>query len=286
MADFVVLSDESDKLEGNDPYVALLKLKCLSNAHIYVCKYCNPQYSQNQEIYKKYYEKFKNEYEHMKNLERTMIHLGTHREYLNYFPKYIQYDGFTSAAPYPYIIMEFVEGDTLDHRLRNYSHIINPHDHLTPRQIRHLMDQIYHAQELLFSIGMLQLDLNPKNIIIQNSCYDLKLIDFTDAYYISEDITESKALSPRRIDLRLAADLPIERQLQFSIADLFTRLFYSGSDRYAQFRRRHGERPPFFNKYGSLLDCLEQREPLLTSELPHDLLHYWNLWYSEFHRYF
>lgn len=249
-----------------------------SNQKFYIYKYCDSRYVQDQTLCEAY-QKFQREYTYMKDLENRMEQENNLEEYRKYFPLYIRCGYSRSGSPY--ILMEYVEGTTLEEMLAQFPRADSPQDQLTRLQTRHLMDQLRRIQELLYTAGMLQLDLNPRNIIITSRDYDLKMIDFTDACYLRE------GTSYKRIDDRIDPNLPLARQLQATIADLFTRLFYSGSDCYAHFRSAPRVRPRFFDRYGTLLDCLEQRDFLLL-ETPRNVndLHYLDLWYEEFHRHF
>ncbi len=250
-----------------------------SSSKVFVMKECNPSNCDN---FKPYEELFQTEYTHMRDLEALLS--NSKIQYSNFFPKYIQYGKLPSGAPC--IIMEYIKGTTLEEKLSKGTKYKNPHFILTFEQIRHLIDQIYEAQCLLYKTDMLQLDLNPSNIIVQNENFDIKLIDFTDAYYISDDIRNKRKQPHKLMDNRISRTLTIERQLQASIADLFTRLFYRGNDCYRNFTVEASRHSALFEPYKNLLVCLEQRQYLLDNNNDKDKLYYWHLWYEQFCRLF
>ncbi|HAB93284.1 MAG TPA: hypothetical protein DCF49_00730 [Lachnospiraceae bacterium] len=171
----------------------------------------------------------------------------------------------------PCIKMDHISGITLEQKLRSMAHR-SPHRYLTDSQILYLFEQLSAAQEMLSTVGLLQLDLNPENIIVVSDRYDIRLIDLTDACSLSD-----RSLPYNLIDYHASVDLPPSMQLREAGALLFTRLFYSGNDRYQEaysqssFLKR-------YHHYWSLLKCLDAPESRQGPEDPGDCLRYWNLW--------
>ena len=266
MSHFITL----EIMRGNDSSVRLRKLKHPFTEQLFILKECNKSCP---DAYSEYRDLFQNEFSYMKNLENTLAQTNHSALYSKYFPKYYKCDCFPSGVPY--ILMEYINGFTLEHLLSRNAPLMNdPCYHMTPSQLFHLMDQINEIQRILYTSGMLQLDLNPQNIIVQNQDYDIKMIDFTDVYYTSEIIRTRRKRSHKLIDNRIR-DLSVERQLQITAADLFTRLFYSGKDNYSRFNP--DKLPSFFIKYKELIDCLEQKDLIFHPTSCGDNLFYWNL---------
>lgn len=239
------------------------------------------KYCINNRKQKEYYTYFRYEYSHMKQLEGLMAEAGHEDIYRALFPVYHGY-GY-SPSGHAFVVMDYIPGDTLEQRLHRSDVPVDP------RRIRHLFDQLHLAQTLLCQAGMLQMDLSTENIIVVNDRYDIRLIDFTDAFFTSLHIRGTRQRSHKLIDFHVSRELSPERQLAVAGACLFTRLFYRGEPCYSH-EFRLDPLPASLQPYRSLLDCLAQRKPVLetsgSNDLPHDWLREWNRWYAELCRLF
>ena len=102
-------------IESSDPNIKLRKLH--ANNHIYMYKSCyNPEYKQT------YASCFKQEFDHMRHLKEIM----RDEEYTHLFPNYYEY-GFHDDRPY--ILMDYIEGQTLETCLSRYPAHILPSVH-------------------------------------------------------------------------------------------------------------------------------------------------------------
>ena len=257
-------------LQGFDPDVKLRKLKKTDTSHTLLYKYCYKP-----SLYKEYEICFRYEFLHMHRLETYMQTHARPGTYNHFFPSY--YETGTNRNGQPYLVMDYIPGDTLENVLRS-TRVASPHPHFTCEQILYLFQQLDQAQFWLRQAGLLQLDLSPGNIIVCNQNLDIRLIDFTDAYYISPKIRRVRALLERRhhiINGFADRSLPPAQQLEEAGALLFTQLFYCGQEDYL----RTGPFVPFFDQYSSLLNCLHVRR---SSTDPEDAsLTYWTRWITE-----
>lgn len=275
--------------QGNDPDVKLRKLN-VSHQHPLFYKYCcNP------ERYEEYEYCFQQEFCAMAGLEKQMQQAGYSHIYHSLFPSY--YETGTSETGIPYLITDYISGCTLDAVLCSAQNT-SPRQILTAQQILHLFRQLDQAQFWLHKAGLIQLDLSPRNIIVCNHAQaelftheipDIRLIDFTDAYYLSPGIRKKRAQWNRRHHLTnglAERSIPPELQLQQAAAILFMLLFYKGQDDYGQ----HRPCESFFDKYGSLLNCIRVRPSSLFENDPDNFntsdisLTYWSGWIHELSR--
>ena len=277
--------------QGNDPDVKLRKLN-VSGHHTLFYKYCcNPA------RYEEYAFCFQQEFLAMSGLEEQMLHSESAHVYKHLFPSY--YDaGLNNKTGSPYLITDYIPGCTLEDILSS-ARVTSPQQILTSQQILQLFQQLDEAQSWLHKAGLIQMDLSPRNIIVCNhiqpelfsyDALDITLIDFTDAYYFSSEIRRKRAQWNRRhhlINGLADRSLPPEFQLQQTAALLFTYLFYKGQKDYEQ----HRPCEPFFDRYGSLLNCLRVRtapsffpnEPDASGNSDVSLSH-WSDWLSELFR--
>lgn len=229
----------------------------------------------------------------MSGLEEQMLHRESAHVYKRLFPSY--YDAGLSKKGSPYLITDYIPGCTLEDILSS-ARVTSPQQLLTSQQILQLFQQLDEAQSWLHKAGLIQMDLSPRNIIVCNhiqpelysyDTLDIRLIDFTDAYYLSSEIRRKRAQWNRRhhlINGLADRNLPPEFQLQQTAALLFTYLFYKGQKDYEQ----HRPCEPFFDRYGSLLNCLRVRtapsffpnEPDASESSDVSLSH-WSDWLSE-----
>ena len=261
---------------GNDSNV---KFGVLENSHssqyTLLYKYCcNPA------RYEEYAVCFQYEFQKMKELEDLMSQNGFHKDYTQLFPSYYDYGRATDGAPY--LKMDYIDGITLEYFLSHSPRSCEclPKQILEPGQIWHLFSQLNHAQHLLSLVNILQMDLSPKNIILRNDHPDIRLIDFTDVYYLDHRIRRKREAlrhSHHLIDYQANPELPPARQLQEAGVLLFTRLFYQGQKGYLNYRPRDS----FFHKhnYSGLLDCLYKQD--MNPGPAEDPCYYWDCWINQ-----
>ncbi len=216
--------------------------------------------------------RFACEYEHMTQLEQT---LGT-EAYRRLFPRYVSYE----TEAHPSITFEHIEGETLEHTLIHQAKFgTSPFQHLTRQQMWHVMKQIDEAQHALLSVGMLQMDLNPSNIIIRNKEFDISLIDFTHACYMEDPKFHSNY---RCIDQRISRiHWSLDVQLQRTAADLFSRLFYKGNTCFKYPTLEICRNSQALRQYISLI-CFSLPENPTQNITTENVLSYWEQWYGWF----
>ena len=174
----------------------------------------------------------------------------------------------------PYLKMDHIEGITLEKKLQSMAHR-NPHRYLSNNQILHIFNQISAAQRMLRTVDILQLDLNPENIIVVNDDYDIRLIDLTEARCLTDSSRPYNL-----IDYHASFDIPPSMQLCQAGALLFTRLFYCGNEQYQADYSRSSFLNRFHN-YWSLLHCLDVKDDLHKPEEGSDCLYYWDNWLNQ-----
>lgn len=184
--------------QGNDPDVKLRKLND-SGHHTLFYKYCcNPA------RYEEYAFCFQQEFLAMSGLEEQMLHSESAHVYKRLFPSY--YETGLSKKGSPYLITDYIPGCTLEDILSS-ARVTSPQQILTSQQILQLFQQLDQAQSWLHKAGLIQMDLSPRNIIVCNhiqpelysyDTLDIRLIDFTDAYYLSSEIRRKRDRWNRR----------------------------------------------------------------------------------------
>lgn len=268
-------SIKSVSLCGNDRNVKFAVLENSRDAKpVRLYKYCCTPAR-----YEEYSTCFQYEFNKMRKLETLLA-----QDYTRLFPSYYTLGHFPDGAPY--LEMDYIDGITLEDFLYQAprANEFLPTQILSNHQIRHLFSQLDQAQHSLSRVGLLQMDLSPRNIIICNDSMDIRLIDFTDVYFEDPEICRERSRfnhSYHLIDGHANPELPPARQLQEAGVLLFTRLFYKGQEGYVNYRSRDS----FFTKHGysSLLDCLFQSES--TSESGKNSCYYWDCWITRlFHR--
>ena len=159
--------------------------------------------------------------------------------------------------------MDRIKGITLEKKLKTGRMLSNP-------EIYHLFDQIDQAQRMLIKVNMLQLDLNPGNIIIVNNQFDLRLIDLTEACYL-DDPNYNQC---RRINVSASVDIPISLQLRQAGALLLKSLLKK-TGQSTTISRCHDDN---LNKYPELLQCLKSYNRHYDAEYDDEPLYYWDAW--------
>ncbi|MCD8356320.1 MAG: hypothetical protein LUE11_07095 [Clostridia bacterium] len=150
------------------------------------------------------------------------------------FPQYHSWGIFEDCG-YPFIAMEFIEGDTLEYHLRQASVPGIPAFLFSPEQVCHIVDQIHAAQTILCQHSLMYFDLSPSNVILRNENFDICLIDFTFCCRINH-MNPYQCNNFKKIDARLpdvTPDFPMQLVLRQSLYLFFSRLFYCGSGQYA-----------------------------------------------------
>ena len=222
-------------------------------------------YSSNSEYYIKhqndpaYFAKYKRECERMQRLYDM-----DREQYCSLFPRYYSYSNNSGK---PSVTMERISGITLEERLKKKPILSNSN-------IVHIFSQIDQAQKMLQKVNMLQLDLNPKNILVINSEFDIRLIDLTEACYLDD----SNYNRCRRVDVSASPDIAISLQLREAGALLFCRLFYKGNEDYFKNRSQTNR----LRKYSELLQCLDSKSHYSYDDYDNDPLFYWNAWMQQF----
>lgn len=202
-----------------------------------------------------YLEKFQREFTHMDKLYKI-----DPEHYCKLFPRYYCCNDNSNS---PSITMDRIKGITLEKKLKTGRMLSNP-------EIYHLFDQIDQAQRMLIKVNMLQLDLNPGNIIIVNNQFDLRLIDLTEACYL-DDPNYNQC---RRINVSASVDIPISLQLRQAGALLLKSLLKK-TGQSTTISRCHDDN---LNKYPELLQCLKSYNRHYDAEYDDEPLYYWDAW--------
>ena len=131
----------------------------------YLMKRLRPEYADNP----RYQELFRKEYETGKRLK--------HENLVEYVSMGEDVDGC-------YIIMEYVDGDTIGERMRK-----DPAYYSSPRRASRLFSQLLSCLSYLHHHQVLHLDLKPDNIMLTRISDDVKLIDLGFCYSDSYDLS-------------------------------------------------------------------------------------------------
>lgn len=200
-----------------------------------------------------YYNGFNDEYETMHRLNGSV-----------FFPSYYEANlrkNEWNPNNAPYICMDYIRGETLESLLerrgkRNDSESRRLFPLLSDWELHRLFEQLYDALCILCNNGILYFDLNPRNIIIINKQFDLRLVDFTFCCRHSEK--QGGNMYWKAIEGSLHKKWPYSLILEEALLLLFTRLFYPGGTDYAGHFSRSGDcsepvRSYFGSRYGQLL---------------------------------
>ena len=214
----------------------------------------------------------------MNHLQMLMEQRSATCSYSHLFPYYYSTNRLPSGQPY--IHMERINGTTLEDFLSQRTIHTSPYRLLTHKQILHLFEQLHNAIYWLYQGGMMQIDLSPQNILVLNTDFDIRLIDFTNCYY-----TNYPSRSYKILDNRIDTNLPIGMQLRDACALLFTRLFFNGKTHYNQYFSMSDTtitattQTYFETEYPQLLNCLFYPNSI-TYISDMDDLSYWEDWYT------
>lgn len=258
--------------ESSDSTLLFYRYYQNSSGPHFFCKCC-----QDKNKYDEYSASFEKEFYHMHNLWLLMEAEGKGSLYSSLFPRYYSFGQDSNGRPC--LTMEYIEGITLEEKLCQKATYTGPHLLLTHRQILHIYKQLHDAFFWLHQGGMLQIDLSPQNILITSSDFTIKLIDFTDCYYMNSPYKSNMIY--KKMDWRSSQSVP-SLQLRDSAALLFTRLFFSGNEHYAKyFTFDRINRNYFEREYKWLLHCIFYPEPATAALTDTESLLYWEEWYQQ-----
>ena len=189
-----------------------------------------------------YAQAFEREFKHMKNLHMALNNC-------TYFPHYYEF-GWSPSYQNPYIIMEYIQGETLTNYLKKSEKTYpEPRLLLSWNELRSITEQVYNALCILSEHGIFHYDLNPDNILVTKRGEDIQihLIDFTSCYYISSQIEGFPCLACNN---RMESAFKSTPSLALLNATMlfFIRLFFSEDSTYFSYLESvdHGESPTFF----------------------------------------
>lgn len=165
------------------------------------------------------------EFHCMKELEKKT---GTS----SYFPRYYEY-GLIKDGHYPFIVMEYIHGDTLTKLLKKHYSPYQPEPRFlfSKEELQDIFSQVYEALCILAHNNILHFDLSTDNIIVSfvdgKPC--VKLIDFSSFYYIPYGNHMQKC---HAINNRIDPKFPPPLKLLQATMLLFVRLFFTSQDSY------------------------------------------------------
>ena len=166
------------------------------------------------------------------------------------FPRYYKKSSYQSHN-LPYVIMEYFSSDkfiTLEEYLRMQKSSGYSEQRLIDDELfTSLLKNLYEGLKVLFDHGLLYLDLQPGNILINPETREIRLVDFTDCY----DLRSTKTLSFKIADLNMNYNSPPAVNLTRAFCLLIARLHYADSNAYANFPL---DRYKFMAKYASMFD--------------------------------
>lgn len=169
-----------------------------------------------------YHEKFEKEFARMKSISSEL------------FPRYFKKS--TAQSPNPFVIMEYFSPDdfiTLETHLRN-QHTSNKFSEqrlITDALFNALIESLHEALKILYQNGLLYLDLQPENILINPHTNEIRLVDFTDCY----DCNAGGKQVPKVADDNMDPCSPPAVLLTRAFGLLIVRLHYAGSTAYGSF---------------------------------------------------
>lgn len=256
----------------------------------FVYKFCKLDCKDDQfQIYKRLFER---EYAYMESIHYWLKKNG-YEKYAYLFPHYYPQNKNTNI---PYVITDYIHTISSDNSITLESFLASkkdtisqsnqPNKILSKKQILHFFEQLNAAFVTLEKAGMIQLDLNPENIIIRDlNTFDITLIDFTHSYYRDSPI----AGMPYKLmdtNVNRGANMSPARQLAETAALLFIRLFYPGNESYIQNVRFHDKdklnnlRHAFENmQFSNIIRCLFDETFFEDEHDNNALLCHWNHWY-------
>lgn len=235
---------------------------------------------------------------YLKYFEREFFYMQDLKEALDdssFLPNYYQY-GVTSSEKNPFIIMEYLKGETLTNVLasRRNTMLSEPRYLFSTDELQDICNQIYNALRLLAHNNILYFDLSPDNILIsyENHRPRIKLIDFTSCYCIPlrENNLECHAIN-NHMDPEFTPPLSLLNAMML----FFVRLFFTCDDLYHQYLldlSTGSINDKFFTThFGTTLDLILapytfDREQILRHAHYHfhnancNYLYYLDLWYK------
>lgn len=186
------------------------------------------------------------------------------------FPRYYKKSSYPSYNS-PYVIMEYFPSDKfitleeylcMQHTSNKYSEQRLIDDELFTSLLRNLHEGL----KVLFDHGLLYLDLQPENILINPKTREIRLVDFTDCYDLHSKETPSFKLADENLDPNSPPAVLLTRVFCLLIA----RLHYAGSVAYGNFPVDVSK---FMAKYESMFDdilCYAGRDPMEDKYLSRD----------------
>ncbi len=169
-----------------------------------------------------YSKKFDKEYTQMKSIQSKL------------FPMYYEKD--TTQSLNPYVTMEYFPPDkfiTLETHLRR-QHTSNKFSEqrlITDELFMSLIENLHEALSILYQKGLLYLDLQPENILIDPKTNAIRLVDFTHCY----DYTAIGYQEIKLADDNLVENSPLAVLLTRQFGLLIARLHYAGDTAYRNF---------------------------------------------------
>lgn len=186
------------------------------------------------------------------------------------FPRYYKKSSYPSYNS-PYVIMEYFPSDKfitleeylcMQHKSNKYSEQRLIDDELFTALLRNLHEGL----KVLFDHGLLYLDLQPENILINPKTREIRLVDFTDCYDLHSKETPIFKLADENLDPNSPPAVLLTRVFCLLIA----RLHYAGSVAYGNFPLDVSK---FMTKYDSMFDdilCYAGRDPMEDKYLARD----------------
>lgn len=103
-------------------------------------------------------------------------------------PRITKLVDFVEAQGQCFLVMEFLQGNTLDQLIRKYPNEVKKHAIALQMQLLETLDYIHHVSTPFSPHGMLHLDIKPSNIMV-NERWQIKVMDMGISATISEHNT-------------------------------------------------------------------------------------------------
>ncbi|GEM75141.1 protein kinase family protein [Vibrio sagamiensis] len=121
------------------------------------------------------------------NISSTMLLNEASRLELSQHPSVAEFIKVSNDFERPYLMYEWIQGESLAEKMQRYSNKGFRHDH-----IAWLVYQLAGALEFMHTRGICHLDIKPSNILVSDGDH-VKLIDFGAARYIGESEAHAEA---------------------------------------------------------------------------------------------
>lgn len=193
-------------------------------------------------LFSDYSRAFKEEYNAMEKIKQKFPNN-------TYFPTYIGYGKLDDA---PCICMEYIDHKTLEEYLIQSSEAYNitsspSFQFLESKYRNKILQQLYDAVDILYKCDILNFDITPANIIILNSDFDIKLIDFTFFYDLKKTDEYNQFLSYKRNDSRLLQSHPVSLRIANALLFFYIQSFYPSKKIYLEHTRNRNSIYNFFS---------------------------------------